>query len=1067
MKQITLLWILALITSLASAQQKINIIVLDSLTQKPIAHVNIKNGLHETVGQTGENGSVLIPVEMARGNLQCSRVGYEPSIIAALSIDGREQIIIRLLPKSIEMEEVQVNTGYHFLPKERSTGAYSIVTEKQLQERIAPNILDRLEGIAPGLQFDKRSGNSVMNIRGINSFGSGGIAPLIIVDNFPYTGEISNINPNDVESVNLLKDAAATSIWGARAGNGVLVINMKKPKARNELSFTANTSFTAKPDLRYLQEMSSTDFIAAERLLYDKGFYKPSLTGTNARLFVMSPVVTLLNQVDQKLITVAEAEEKIRSFEGLDYRDDYEKYFYRTGVNQQYNLSTGANMGALGYRVSASYDSNKGNMVGEKSERLTLTSSVKYEPNRMFRFELNSSYNNNGRMASLGVPNYPLNVGGGKASLYPYAQLADAHGNPLIIPYQYNAAFVDTVGGGRLLDWHYAPLTDISKSRSTMNNRYLSFSPTVQIRPMDGVMFALMYNYEHQANRIFGEYDVESFYVRNMVNRYTQIVGGIPRYNLPKGAIANVSNNILASHKFRIQGNVDKIIALDHQINALLGAEVTNNMTSGESRRLYGYDGIRLTQSPIDYLTRFPIYGGLASAATIPFTDGFSKGLNRFISAYMNVGYTYKSRYVLSFSTRRDASNYFGVNTNNRWKPLWSAGAAWNLQQEKWLENSDFVNALKLRMTYGHSGNSTGQVFTDVILQYATAPDTYYGKQYARIISPPNTNLKWEDVAQLNVGVDFGFFRNRLSGSVDLYRKHTTDLISTDPIDPTVGFASINRNVASIKGRGIDLQLNALILNKGFKWNSSFFVSYTKDKVEKFKGNKYTGLNYASSGGRSISPIVGYVMYPVFSYRFKGLDPKNGNPLGFTADGPSDNYSQLLKDSVEQLVYHGSGLPLGHGAWTNSFSWKGVEFSWTLSFKFSSYFMKPTIRYMDLMNNWTTHADFANRWQHIGDELTTTVPSFSYPGNQNRDNFYSYSSANVEKGELLRIQNVRLGYTVQDQKMLERLRLKRATLYVTANNLGLLWSATKSGYDPDFTYLPNARTINCGINILF
>lgn len=1058
---------LSVFASIAIAQERVKFIIQDSLTDKPIPYVNINNGKQQNIGHTDNAGIAWIPMEVINDNLQFSRLGYQPYILRSKVVVGRKEVIISMSPLVNTITEVQVNTGYQLLPKERSTGAFSVVTNKQLQERISPNILDRLEGIAPGLQFDKRSGSTIMNIRGINSFGSGGIAPLIIVDNFPYTGDLNNINPNDVESVNLLNDAAATSIWGARAGNGVLVINMKKPKERKELSFTATTTFTDKPDLMYLQEMSSKDFISAERFLYEKGFYKPYLTSTNARLFVMSPVVTLLDQVDKKLITTEDAEAKIRSFEGLDYRRDYDKYLYRTSLNQQYNLSTGANLGALGYRISLGYDRSKGNTVGEKSDRLTVASSVKYEPNRLIRLELNSTYNNSSRKASLGVPNYPLNVGGGKSSLYPYAQLADKNGNPLIIPYQYNSGFVDTAGRGNLLDWDYAPLSDIDKSRSNMANRYLSFSPTVQVRPFDGLTLSLMYNYEHQDTRIFGEYDEASFYVRNMVNRYTQIVNGVPKYNLPKGAIANVSNNTLTSHKFRIQGTVDKTIAVEHQINALFGMELTNNTIAGESRRLYGYDGIRLTQSPIDYLTRFPIYAGLASASTIPFTDGFSKGLNRFISTYMNVGYTYKGRYMLSFSARRDASNYFGVNTNNRWKPLWSAGLAWNMKQEKWLRENGQLNTLKLRMTYGHSGNSAGQVFTDVILQYSTAPDTYYGKQYARIISPPNTNLKWEDVAQLNIGLDFGFFRNRLSGSIDVFKKHTTDLISVDPIDPTVGFASINRNVASIKGRGVDLQLNALIINKPFRWNSNLFISYTKDKVDKFNGNKLLGLNYASAGGKSISPIVGYVMYPVFSYRFEGLDPVNGNPLGYTMDGPSDNYTQLLKDSVEQLVYHGSGLPLGHGAWTNSLSWKGFEFSWTVAFKFSSYFMKPTIRYMDLMNYWTTHADYGKRWQKPGDELTTTVPSFMYPGNQNRDNFYSYSSANVEKGDLLRLQNVRLGYTVQSGRLLERLRLTRATFYLSANNLGLLWSATKSGYDPDFTGLPSARTINCGVNLQF
>src|SRR5690606_7990723 len=212
--------------------------------------------------------------------------------------------------------------------------------------------------------------------------------------------------------------------------------------------------------------------------------------------------------------------------------------------------------------------------------------------------------------------------------------------------------------------------------------------------------------------------------------------------------------------------------------------------------RLYGYDPDKLTTMPVDYKSMFPIYDGLGSASTIPNQEGVSERRTRFVSLYANGSYSYANKYTVSFSARRDASNVFGVQANDRWNPLWSIGAAWSISNEPWFPTGDVVNNMRMRATYGHSGNSGGLIYTDVIMQYNSA-ERYYGMPYGRITSPPNPNLKCEDVAQAEVALDISLFNCRLNGSIEVYRMTVTDLISNDPIDTTVGFANVDRNVAS------------------------------------------------------------------------------------------------------------------------------------------------------------------------------------------------------------------------------------------------------------------------------
>jgi TonB-dependent SusC/RagA subfamily outer membrane receptor len=395
---------------------------------------------------------------------------------------------------------VEVNTGYQSFAKERSAASFSQIDSTKLTTRISNNILQKLEYLAPGLQFDNRTGKSVINIRGINTFSDNLMQPLIIVDNFPYSGDIANINPNDVESVTLLKDASAASIWGARAGNGVIVINLKKnSKGYNKMEFTHNLTFGEKQDLFYLRNISSTDFIDVERMLFDKGFYKASLNSVNSRLLVFSPVVQLLYQQSKGLISMEEADWQINSFRNHDYRRELMDNLYRNPIRQQYHLSNDLSRDKFTNRFALGYDRNSEQQQASNNQRLTLQTSNRYDFSDQLQVQVGMAWSNQKSTSSPTFPSFPINPLGGKAALYPYAQLKSDDGSSLAIPYNYNLSFVQHIPDPQLLDWTYKPLEDYKESQSNSNTKDIVLNATLTYKPFPFLSLSGLYNYENQS----------------------------------------------------------------------------------------------------------------------------------------------------------------------------------------------------------------------------------------------------------------------------------------------------------------------------------------------------------------------------------------------------------------------------------------------------------------------------------------------------------------------------------------------------------------------------------------
>lgn len=1025
----------------------------------PIADANIKLVGSTSIYRTDSLGKFEISSIVTPLTVSVSAIGFETQKVSWNSYSAN--LIISMQTKENKLNEVQVNTGYQIMPKERSTGSFGVVSNKDFNKIPSRGILDRIEGKVSGLQFDRRSGKSVLNIRGINTFSEIAAQPLIVVDNFPYDGTLDDLNPNDVESVSVLKDAAASSIWGSRAGNGVIVVTTKKGKVGGKptINFTTTTMVSSKPDLFYNKVINSKDFIDVERFLFDNKYYEDAYNSAYNQTTIFSPVVDMLYANKGGRLSDIDLNTRLRALEGNDYRNDLMKYVYQAAVNQQYFLDISTSNVTNRNRYSVGYDRGKGDTKGANNDRLTLRAVNSWQLGQKLSIENTLSLINGRDRIFSSTPRYPMVPGGGKNTLYPYASLADGEGNFLSIPRFYNSYFLERANADGLLDWNYRPLADRDKSTYKAWNRhlYLNFNLHYDILPF--LKADLIYGYEHSNTKSESLSGEDSFEVRDLINKYTRIVNGVKLYDFPFGAILRNADNEMQSHRGRVQVSFNKSFGDDHVLNALIGTELYTRNADQRSSGSYGYNAEVLSRKSMDYNAIYQLYGGLGYGFMTPL-DSYAGTLSRTVSMYFNGLYEYKGRYGLSFSARKDAANSFGTNVNSQWNPLWSAGLSWQIAKEKFMKETDWIDHLKLRSTFGYGGVQPYGALNKTVIGYV-GNSNYSNLPYALIGSPPNPGLKWETVRTLNFGMDLSIYGGKLIANLDYYRKKSFDLLSDDPLDPTSGYSLLTKNVGQIATHGIDLTLaSSGRFGKGY-WQSSINFSYSKNKVTDYRGTIGATSLYLD-GGRTLMPLLGKSLYPVFSYKSVGLDPVNGDPRGYKNSEISKDYQALTTDSLQYLNYHGTALPPIYGAWNNTIGYGKFYLDFSLLFKFGHYFKKKSIVYGSLFDSWDGHADFAKRWQQPGDELTTTVPSMQYPNDSYRDLFYQHSSNNIVKGDLIRVQNIRLGYNfgLNDKKI-------KGQLYIGANNVGLIWRKNKENLDPDYLDLPAPRVISVGGNINF
>ncbi|OPB94550.1 SusC/RagA family TonB-linked outer membrane protein [Elizabethkingia ursingii] len=1026
--------------------------VLDQTTGKPIVGISVSLSNSEAFILTDSHGRFTLNSPEPKVRLYFSGRDYERQMVEVV-LNKEKPLVIYLRSKIDdrvrEIAEVNISTGYQKLPKERSTGSFSLVDNKLLQQQVTTNIIDRLPVVGNGISLTKGlSERSQLMVRGLSTM-EGPKAPLIVVDNFPYEGDLSNINPNIVENITILKDAAAASIWGARAANGVIVITTKGSKFNQTLSveFTANTTLGSKPDLSYIKQISSRDFIDVEMTLFKNGYYNSDINSPAHP--ALTPVVDLLNKEKNGQLSNQETMNEITRLKHLDIRDQYIKYMYRPLEKRQYAVNISSGGSDVSWMSFIGFDDNRGNL-GEKYQRLNARLLNTWQATKKLSITMGVYFTSTEEKSGRSAYNSIVMMGNWKV---PYLEFADKAGNPLVMSSSLDQNYLNSLKGKGLLNWDYYPLTDWQHKLSENKDTEVILQSAANYKILKGLDVDIKYQYQRLSKQSSLLYDGESYRARHYVNSFAreQPGGGIS-FVVPKGGIITRGNGISVINNLRGQINYNNTFGR-HSISALIGGEIRETESVYESKRYYGYNAENLSEGLVDYTRQYPKYvtGGMDY---IENERSLYKTNIRFVSLYGNAAYTYDKKYVLSGSVRRDASNLFGLKTNDQWNPFWSLGVGWNISREKFY-SLDWLSYLKLRGSYGFNGNIDPSMSAVTTIFYNTDPSIMTGGRTARIDKYFNPNLRWETIRMINIGIDFSTKNNRISGSVEFYTKKGSNLFGRAPIDYTTGITSMLWNVAGMKGRGLDIELKTRNTEGHLKWKSILNYSIYRDEVTDYYLKNTFASNFISESGSMapVSGIVGLPVYSVFAYRWAGLDPKTGEAQGYYGGEVSKDYSKITgsERGIEDLKYFGSAIPTTFGSFINSFGYKQLSLDVGITYKFGYWFRRTSINYTNLMINKDGHSDYALRWQKPGDEAFTNVPSNPYKTNSMRDNFYKGSSVLVDKGDHIRLEYINLNYSFSADQ-LKNLPVKNLQLYCSINNIGILWKANKSGIDPDYNW---------------
>ena len=1061
LRYLTLIMWAALLTNICYSQET-NILrgnVFSEKEYQPLAEATVWIEGTTTYIRTDSLGYFEISTSHSKGKLLVSYVGY-PNTSVEFSSSKQGPFIILMDNSQQILDEIIVSTGYENIPQERATGSFDHIDNDLINRGVSSDILTRLENLSPGLLFNHGDAGDTdaFLIRGRSTI-NGQAQPLIVLDDFPYDGDLNNINPNDIASVSILKDAAAASIWGARAGNGVIVITTKKGNtAEPKIELISNLSFTPRPNLYSINQMSPMDRIELDRFLFVKGRYEAAANPAD----IGSRTAAIPEAVELLIENPADLEAKLQNLGEHNVLEDLSRYFYRASTNQQHNLNISGRQDKIQYYMSGGYDRKLPNLVGETYNRISIRSTSTYHVNDRLSIEasVNLFHVEDKKGNNRGVNTSPTS----QFSLSPYSRLVDKGGRSLPVYIPLRKGFVDTVGQGRFLDWNYRPIDEIHNEQHKDKRIDYLVNVGTKYQVFEGLEAVVKYQYQNQVQRTEDLFREMSYYARNNINDYTQVhpTTNAITYPFPRGGVLWKDNVTTTSHQGRAQINLNRTFEDKHSITALGGFEIRKLVATSEYFQNLGYIEETGAISNIINVEEYFPRNSTAAYSQISVTDATNELKDNFLSYFSNFAYTYRNRYTLSGSLRKDEANLFGLNANQKGTPLWSIGGAWMLNNEGFY-NIEWLPQAKIRIAYGINGNIARNASAITTIATSTGGMTH-PLPTAYILSLPNENLSWERVGQLNIGLDFASKKNKINGTIEYYNKSATDLLAQSPVDPTYGVSSMYLNVADMIGKGLDIHVNTHNLTGFLNWQTNFIYSHSFSEVTEYLVPTATsGVSYLPVS--LANPLVGRPLYSVFALSWRGLEHETGDPLGMVDGEESKDYNSIYNGTpLEELVFMGTAQPTHFGAIRNTFAYKNLDLSFNISYKFGYYFRRSSVNYTSMFaGNWRGHADYAKRWQQAGDEKFTDVPSLIYPAETNRDNFYQYSETLVEKGDHIRFEDINLGYRFNPKKGLKSIRV-----FAYLSNLGVLWKANKHGIDPYYHNQPLQRpSYSLGTNINF
>ncbi|WP_159451644.1 SusC/RagA family TonB-linked outer membrane protein [Pedobacter africanus] len=1051
---------------------------------EPLAGASVfVEGDKQILGSTNLRGEFILLNVEANATIIIAYMGYEPLNLTAKTDMGT----VRMTLSTSNLSEVQItyNTGYQQISKERSTGSFSKPNLKVMLDRSAgsPTLLNRLEGLVPGLSSGS-GGNGGIVIRGTTSINLN-TEPLYVVDGIQVSREIfDNLNAQSVEDITILKDATASSIWGAKAANGVIVVVTKKGKGGDKLKidYDGYYEFSGRPDRYYIPRISNAEHIALARELFPLFSASTSYSALQ-NIGLIPPHLQILYDANRNVITQAQANFKLDSLSQLSNLDQINDLLIRDAsiLNQTLSVSGGGKVHSF-YGL-AQHVGRVSNTPGQNDNAYQLLLNNQFTVSKRIKINLNAEINN--RITNSKNVSIPGNIADNE-----YQLLKDSNGNPLNV--NWAGAFVEA----RRLDFQarsrinldYNPILEQDRAKSNTNLLNTRFQAGGTIDILEGLRFTGTYGYNYATNVGRSVRDERNYDVRVLKTRFTvaPTLTSVPVYNLPQfGGTLATTNSLTKSWTIRNQLTYDRDWD-KHQLTAMFAQEARSEQGINSNGYFYGWDEDAQTSNFVDAVrlssgTIAGVAGSVSGQTLLTLSpDIKEQPIVRTTSYVASAAYTFARKYSLNGSFRIDQGNLFGFDKSAQNKPVYSVGAKWSLGNEAFMKPVNWLNRLDLRLTYGITGNVPlpGQAASFDIFAAQVNLNAVNGSGLV-LRTPANDKLTWELTKNYNAGLDFAMLNNRLSATVDVYLKKTNDLIGIVLTSPLTGYASVTGNFGAMQNKGIDIGLNSVNLRaRNFTWSSSLMLGYNKNKLTKLNLNNVatTGAGLVgSSFSQGTTSIVGQSLYSLYAYNYAGLNA-SGDPQIRLADGTvtsAPNVSlpaDILRMGVTQA-------PLS-GGFGNNFQYKAFNLGINMIFNAGHVIRDPRVNTAtDAViygNNF--QRGFLERWKVPGDEARTDIPR--YVANStiaaSRDlNYYNLGSARILSADYLKIRDISLSYSLP-QLVANKINAQSITFRVNVNNL-LLWTANDLDFDPEVnrnnSQITNVRpaqgTISLGAHITF
>lgn len=1020
---------------------------------------------------------------------------------------GQETLNVVMKQDAHQMEEVVI-TGYTKKSKVRSTSSATKITAENVERQVTTSLDGRMEGLATGLNInavtnDGGQENLELILRGTSTFdyipegktndpiiqqiNSQNRQPLIVVDGFPYDGPFNDIDQATIESIDVLKDAAATALWGLRASNGVIVISTKRGKeGKPRITFSTNFTLGTKVDLNDLGLASSADQIKMMNNYQE--INKEATYAWGAVNYIDNGVPNYgekyrhLNAFDEIWADfyaggqtdgdIANRDAALTELGKNDVLPEFEKQFIRPAFASQNSLSINGGSQYINYNFTSSYVDEKKAIKGDNYKRLNLAlmTDIKLSEKLSTTFDI-SVVSSKQRDNGLGISS----LYSGFYNINRFDKLVEDNGNPLAIKDTYSASKSEFIGKG-FQDVAYNPILDRKYNNNKLN--------TSNIRLAAGLKYDfnswLSADLKYQYNKIDTEY-------RRLLSVNTAAMGvNMNRYvmNLASGNGSEMSRAVpygdwlelqdTQSKHSVIRGNLNfnKVFANDHVVSGLIGMEATESETTRRQDRFVGYSNVtglydrnfhhsrwanqnNMVKEDIDGdgILDDP-YLGPADYSSI--NDYQVPILNRTIASFANLSYSYKAKYNIEGSVKLARGTAFGINKKLATNVYWAVSSSWNAAKENFL-SADWIDVLKLRASYGVNGNMRRGLTTQTVIEYSRFSDWISGGQYAYVLNSGNPNLKPEQTNTINLGVDFGFF-NRIQGSIDVYSKESTDLLVPQIVNPTYALTPVFTNDGEISNKGIEVNLGGDILRKDdFKWNANLNFTYNKNKVVKYSNRpELNGEAYYIAVKEGATKVLGEDISSQIRYRYAGLDA-NGNPQVYDRNGDVIGYNdpEFISLSEEDMKVTKPFISPFFGSLTNQFQYKQFTLSTLMTYKFGHIFQENLLAkyayYKPTDDTKAKHKDIAKIWKKSGDESTTGLPAMPRNTGElsaSRRNSFLYSDYAIHDASHIRLKDITLQYEL-DKDLIKKWGIARANILFQVRDLGLIWKANNVDLDPE------------------